>query len=324
MRMSRNLCRTVGVAGITTALIVGTWQSASASTSLSEGDPPTTAETRAGGTTLPQAAPHSSSAGDDVASQIAKVAPDQGAVVPSTTAGALSANPADPITVPGGGDSSLAVLLPSEAAVGAATLTSDGTVVYGGTGEDAVDVAVQAMDDGGVRIQTVINAPSSAHEFTYALEDGFQIAEAADGSIWAVGFTEAGEFQAYSVGNAWARDATGAEVSTHYEVRGNELVQVVSPTESTVYPVVADPTWQWYAAAYGAGFSKAETSTMASAGAVSGFCVLVPPGPLQLACGVAGAYWFTQAGLAANAGGCVFLAAAPAPLAMRWDSPECR
>ncbi len=284
-----------------------------------EAPPVESAVTNVGATTTA-----ASSGDDDVATLVAKVAPDQGDVIRSTTAGAVSGSPADPIMVPGENGSNLGVRLPPEVTVGEATAASDGTVVYSGTGEEAVDVAVQAMDSGAVRIQTIINAPSSPHAFTYALEDGSQVAEAADGSIWAVVLTEAGEFQAYSVGQAWARDANGDEVATHYEVRGNELVQVVSPTEFTVYPIVADPTWQWYSAAYGAGFSKAETGTMAASGGATALCVLVPAGPLQIACGLAGAYWFTQASLAANAGGCVFYAAVPAPLAMRWLSPECK
>lgn len=142
--------------------------------------------------------------------------------------------------------------------------------------------------------------------------------------MWIVGFSESGELQAFSVGEAWARDANGAEVATHYETRGNDLVQVVTPTDETAYPIVADPTWQWYSAAYGAGFSKSETRVMAASGGATALCVLVPAGPLQIACGLAGGYWFTQASLAANANGCVFYAVVPAPLAMRWVSSQCR
>lgn len=274
--------------------------------------------------TLSVASATPNSGGEKVAALVSAVAPDQGQVIRSEIAGAVSANPSDVIVVPGGNSSNLGIKLPPEAVVNAGTATSDGTVVFKSAQAGTTDVAVQAMDTGGVRIQTIINDPSSSHEFTYSLEAGFKVQQASDGSIWAVGFTTAGEFQAYSVAAAWAHDANGAEVATHYEVRAGSLVQIVTPNESTVYPVVADPTWQWYSFAYGAGFSKAETSTLASAGGVAGFCVLVPPGPFQIACGVAGADWFFQAGLAANAGGCVFIAAVPAPLAMRWSSPECR
>lgn len=257
-----------------------------------------------------------------IADLVAKVAPGQGSVILSTTAGALSADPADAVTIPGEEGASLGVLLPAEVTVGNSEVSSDGTVVYGGVDSESVDVAVQALDSGAVRIQTIINAPSNPHEFSYGLEDGFQIAEAADGSIWAVGLTEAGDFQAYSVGEAWARDANGAEVATHYEARGDKLVQIVSPTEATVYPIVADPTWQWYSAAYGAGLSKAETRDAAGQ-SLGGFCNVLPSAVRSVCKGFA-SYWRVQAQLARDAGGCVFYAAAPAPLAMRWVSPECR
>jgi hypothetical protein len=275
----------------------------------------------------------STSADEDVAQLIERVAPNQGEVVPLeksgaqtwTTGGAgasIPLDPAEPIGIDGGGQK-LEITLPQSLKLQDGRATSDGTIVYQSNGSD-VDAAVQSMHDGTVRVQTIIQAPTAAHEFSYGIGAGFQPVEAADGSMWVVGFTEAGEYQAFSVGTAWARDANGSEVSTHYEIRGNEIVQIVTPSDDTAYPIVADPTWQWYSAAYGAGFSKSETRAMASAGSSTGFCVLVPGGALKVACAVAGAYWFTQAGLAANAGGCVFLAAAPAPLAMRWVSPECR
>ena len=45
---------------------------------------------------------------------------------------------------------------------------------------------------------------------------------------------------------AWAKDADGEPVDTHYEIRGNDLVQVVSFDENTRFPVVADPAMSGY------------------------------------------------------------------------------
>lgn len=75
--------------------------------------------------------------------------------------------------------------------------------------------------------------------------------------------------------------------------------------------------------AYGAGFSKQETRSLANVGGVTGFCALLS-GPLAIVCGIAGAPVVPQAGLAANANACVFIAAVPAPLAVRWFSSKCR
>ena len=40
---------------------------------------------------------------------------------------------------------------------------------------------------------------------------------------------------------AWALDANGEAVDTHYEVAGNELVQIVNHGDGDAYPIVADP-----------------------------------------------------------------------------------
>ncbi|WP_257131989.1 hypothetical protein [Bacillus toyonensis] len=42
---------------------------------------------------------------------------------------------------------------------------------------------------------------------------------------------------------AWAKDANGNPVSTHYKVEGNKLIQVVDFDENTAFPVIADPGW---------------------------------------------------------------------------------
>ena len=45
---------------------------------------------------------------------------------------------------------------------------------------------------------------------------------------------------------AWAKDADGRPVDTHYEIKGDDLVQVVSFDEKTSFPVVADPAMSGY------------------------------------------------------------------------------
>ena len=41
----------------------------------------------------------------------------------------------------------------------------------------------------------------------------------------------------------WAKDARGASQPTHFELRGSELLQIVEPLPSAVYPLIADPQW---------------------------------------------------------------------------------
>lgn len=46
------------------------------------------------------------------------------------------------------------------------------------------------------------------------------------------------------VAPAWARDANGLSVVTHYEIDGNRVTQVVNHSGVAIaYPVVADPFW---------------------------------------------------------------------------------
>ncbi|HHT7068150.1 hypothetical protein [Bacillus thuringiensis] len=42
---------------------------------------------------------------------------------------------------------------------------------------------------------------------------------------------------------AWAKDANGKPVATHYKVDGNKLIQVVEFDKNTAFPVIADPDW---------------------------------------------------------------------------------
>ncbi|MCW2700768.1 MAG: hypothetical protein JWQ45_2303 [Blastococcus sp.] len=49
-----------------------------------------------------------------------------------------------------------------------------------------------------------------------------------------------------TMGAAWAVDANGETVGTHYEIDGTTLTQVVETSAETAYPVVADPAWYWW------------------------------------------------------------------------------
>ncbi|HHQ2480884.1 TPA: hypothetical protein ACSPJ7_005266 [Bacillus cereus] len=40
---------------------------------------------------------------------------------------------------------------------------------------------------------------------------------------------------------AWAKDADGKPISTHYKVEGNDLIQIIDSDENKAFPVIADP-----------------------------------------------------------------------------------
>lgn len=274
-------------------------------------------------------------AGDDVVALVGDVAPDVAPDVGEprmpTSAASDGSFAIDDTRIPGsaagtftvgGADHPLSVSMPRESDADASTLADDGSVLLAGE-SSGVDVVAQALGTDALRIHTIIDSPSAPHVFTYDVANGYELTQAADGSFWAYRPREDGGMDMYRIHEPWARDAAGTPVETRYEIRGGSLVQTISTDENTVFPVVADPTWEWYLAAYGAGFDKRETKQLASAGAASGFCGFLP-GAFAAACGVLGAQWFLQAQMAADANACVFIAVVPAPVAVRYNSHNCR
>lgn len=139
-----------------------------------------------------------------------------------------------------GGDTGVAVTLPGDGAKG--RVARDGTVVYGK--EDGVQVAVQA-DDTGTRIHTVFDSKKAVDDVTYALSDVTPELES-DGSVTLYRTSDDGSIQvsvAY-VEAPWAADAKGKALETEYRVEGNAIVQEVTTTKDTVFPVVSDPRFQ--------------------------------------------------------------------------------
>ena len=105
-----------------------------------------------------------------------------------------------------------------------------------------------------------------------------------------------GEFSA-----PWAVDANGVAVPTSYEVQGMALVQHVHPTDSTIFPVTADPSfdvgWTGLFAHWTRGEAKwlAGLSLAATAAAVGVLCT----GPHVVVCAAAvGGIYYTLRGVA--------------------------
>ena len=87
-------------------------------------------------------------------------------------------------------------------------------------------------------------AVTSLHQlrFDVSLPDGATLELDGDGSIDVVdadGFT-IGAFKA-----PWARAADGTVVETSYTVEGRTIVQSVATADEALYPVVADPEFDW-------------------------------------------------------------------------------
>lgn len=274
---------------------------------------------------------------EQVQSLIQRVAPNQGTVSQGMSLGGKtrfnSTNveveipdaASVPVSIEAEKKATLHVSLPKDLKLNNGKSSSDGTVVYQSQ-DNSVDAAVQSMTNGSVRIQTIIRSASSPHEFSYGIGNGFQPVEAPDGSIYVIGFDADGKYTAFGVKPAWARDASGKSVPTNYEIRGGDLIQVVTPSSQTEYPVVADPTWEWYQAAYGAGLNKSETKALADQGSLGFFCgalALVGVGIGAAWCGIFGGAIFHNTKRAASENGCIFIAAVPVPVAVGYNSQNC-
>jgi len=261
-----------------------------------------------------------------VAALVADAAPDGARPVDATSTGStfetstadaattIPVDPGRPIEVAAdvaGREISASITLPDGLDLDAAEAAGDGTVVYPSASD--ASVAVQTLESGDTRVQTVIPDRDATHEASFGME-GFRATIDSSGNA---GFIQDGREGAFvPVDAAWATDATGASVPTHYEVRGDRLVQIVTPTADTVYPIVADPTWGWRNAAWGLTLSRSETAKIKDYAAASAFCTaLVRNQRLAVACGAWSGYLQVQAATANNLRpkGCLHIVVAPLP-----------
>jgi hypothetical protein len=229
------------------------------------------------------------------AALVADVAPDQGEVVEGVrrdetvvaqTSGIDATVPLDadrPVVLETSAGPALEVSLPAEVTVGDGQVADDGTVVYPAT-HGGAHAAVQALDDGSVRLQTITQGPDEPHEFTYRFGDGIMPVEGRDGAVELV--QEVSPGVAVTVGEIsppWAADADGTPLSTSYAIQGDAVVQTVDVDESTAYPVVADPrmtkTW-WNTTVY---FNRYETRRIADGAQVTAFVSGLVPAPVAKA-----------------------------------------
>lgn len=168
-------------------------------------------------------APSVTSSGIDVTTAVGSVVLPQsssGQVVIDATSGAIP----------------FAVDLPDVGAA-QAKVAKDGTVVYS-TGE-AVDLAIQA-DGTSARIHTVVNDPSTPHEFAYTFAGATPVLQE-DGSVILTAESNGISVDFALVSAPWAYDTAGTAIPTIYRIEGDTVVQELDLTGDVTYPVVADP-----------------------------------------------------------------------------------
>lgn len=221
-------------------------------------------------------------------------------------------DPADGITLDGPDGVSLGIDLPNAILADSAVAEADGIVSY--DNRDGSTTVPVVKNDGSVQITTVIDGPEAPTSYAYPLDvpagasvvldevSGGAAVIGADGA-WLAG-----------VDPAWAKDATGAPVPTHYELSGTTLTQVVEHSAEFAYPVVADPRTSllWWGTA--TKLTRSETKSLSARigssppTAVAAFCAFVPTTVAKVACSIAVAWripaWITPIKDAARQGRC--------------------
>jgi len=145
--------------------------------------------------------------------------PALGVTLTSTTGGTIT------VGLPGGPD--------------AGVVASDGSVVYNNAYRDT-SIVVQPQLDGGARMITVLDTAKAPTRFDYpiALDTGQSMNLTADGGAVITGQDAA---TILTVPAPWAFDANGTPVAADYTLTGTTLTLNVHPTDTTVYPIIADP-----------------------------------------------------------------------------------
>lgn len=268
---------------------------------------------------------------DKVAAAVSEVAPDQGTVLKghnltsqgfSTASGHIPKNPSDAVRIgpTENSEDSAELFLPSNLSLSHGEVAADGTVVYQGD----VDVAVQALEDDSMRVQTVIPDSESPHEFEYSLGADTTVMEDENGDYFAYAFTDDSKFTQYKIDEPWARDASGNAVDTHFELtEKGDLVQVIEASADTAYPIVADPRWKWLGLGWGAKMNKAETKTTANQGTAAGLCVMLGAGVGAPVCAAMFSHVVQVAKNARAIGSCVFVQVAPMPMGIQYKDSDC-
>lgn len=148
-------------------------------------------------------------------------------------------DPSAPVTL-GAGGAALRIGLPFADKAGNAIVEKPGIVAYDNKNGSMTIPAVRK--DGRVQLNTVIASAKAPARYDYRLgvPEGQFLELAPDGSAYIA--TENGSVITGVVSSPWAKDARGKPVSTHYEIAGNTLTQVVDFTRNTAFPVVADPS----------------------------------------------------------------------------------
>lgn len=135
---------------------------------------------------------------------------------------------------------SISVELPFASSAVRAEKLADGLVAFDNLNGTFTVPVVKA--DGSVAVTSILKSADSANRFEYrfGLPKGVRLVlDSVSGAVDAID----GQGRWFAgVAKPWARDSRGADVPTHFELKGNVLIQSVdSHSKNFSYPIVADP-----------------------------------------------------------------------------------
>lgn len=248
------------------------------------------------------ATPDPNAAADAVANVVTDASPTPTAVTPAAKSASgdftTKTAPESAVTIPANargalrlGDGGLSISLPTEASSADGVAANNGTVVYA-AGPNGVATAVQASTN-AVQVHTVIGGSDSPTQFTYPISGAIPVMRTDGGvDLQSSASTPERQIAIGQVAAPWAVDAAGKAVATHYQVRGNSIVQIVDVTSTTKFPVVADPSisygWLIYVT-----FNRSESVRIANnnitdkAKYVAVVCAVIPNSVVAGMCGMA-------------------------------------
>lgn len=179
----------------------------------------------------------------DVLANVAHVTPSiRGADAIDATIGDIDVtvptDPSDPLILVSE-SARLQIALPFAARASKAEIVTEGVVSYD-NGNSSTTVPI-VKNDGSLQIATIIENATAPTRYAYqlGLPAGSTASLQNDGGVLLL---DADGTYLGGVAPAWATDASGAKIRTHYELDGTTLTQVVDHKATSVaYPVVADP-----------------------------------------------------------------------------------
>ncbi|MFT4157461.1 MAG: DUF2599 domain-containing protein [Microbacterium sp.] len=150
----------------------------------------------------------------------------------------IPVNPSDGIAFKQDGADEIVIGLPNAHLADEADYGNLGLATY--DNNDGSTTVPIPQPDGTLQITTVIDGPTAPTRYAYpiTLPAGGQLVDAGDGYF---AILDSEGLPAAMIEPAWALDANGEVVDTHYEIAGNELVQIVNHGDGDSYPIVADP-----------------------------------------------------------------------------------